>query len=146
MLLWCLCLPLALCAGTVRLTNNSPYELMAVIQGNDGRELARITIQPTKGTVWTDTFGYYGNSGGANSNVNEAYRSQTPYTVLWYCKGGTVYGVNDNVATGAVATSQGSIGPRMCQATKRGSSVVPDQAPDHSDRHFIPDTPPPRDN
>src|SRR5689334_2500431 len=111
--------PFFLSAGSVRLINNSPYELRAVIRGSDGSYLSEMVIRSQKETVWTDTYGQFGNNGGANESVNQNYRSQTPYTVLWYCLAGDVYGVNDTVSTGAVVMAQGAIGNRMCSPQKK---------------------------
>src|SRR5271156_5447731 len=106
--------PFLLHAGTVRLVNNSPYDLRAVIRGSDGSYLGEIVVRAQKESVWTDTYGQYGQYGGANPNLNENYRSQTPYTVLWYCLDGGDYAVCDTVSTGAVVTAQGCAGNRMC--------------------------------
>ncbi len=111
--------PFFLCAGTVRLINNSPYELRVVIRGSDGSYLSEMVIRSQKESVWTDTYGQFGMYGGANESVNENYRSKTPYTVLWYCLAGDSYGVCDNVATGAVVMAQGCIGNRMCPPQKQ---------------------------
>ena len=110
-----LLLPVLAFTGSVRLINNSPYNLRAVIRGSDGSFLSESVIQSQKETVWTDTYGRYGTSGGANTDVNANYRSKTPYTVLWYCLSGSSYAVCDTVSTGAVVTAQGCLGPRMCQ-------------------------------
>jgi hypothetical protein len=117
-LLSLLFLPGALFAGTVRLINNSPYDLRSVIRGADGSYLGEVIVKSQKETVWTDTYGNYGTYGGANASVNQAYRSRTPYTVLWYCMDGGDYAVCDTVATGAVVTSQGCLGNRMCKPKK----------------------------
>ena len=111
--------PYLLFAGTVRLINNSPYDLRAVIRGGDGTFLSEVVIKSQKETAWTDTYGNYGVWGGANAEVNQAYRSRTPYTVLWYCLDGGDYAVCDTVATGAVVTSQSCLGTRMCKPSKR---------------------------
>lgn len=111
--------PLLLNAGTVRLNNNSPFDLRAVIRGSDGSYLAEVVVKAQKGTVWTDSFGQYGMTGGANADVNRDYRSKTPYTVLWYCLDGGAYGVCDTVSTGAVVTAAGCTGSRTCKPQKQ---------------------------
>lgn len=112
-------LPYFIHAGTVRLINNSPYDLRAVIRGGDGSFLGEVVVKSQKESVWTDTYGNYGTYGGANANMNENYRSKTPYTVLWYCLDGADYAVCDTVSTGAVVTAQGCNGARMCKPNKR---------------------------
>ncbi len=111
--------PYLLFAGSVRLVNNSPYDLRAVIRGADGTFLGEVIVKSQKETSWTDTYGNYGTSGGANASVNQAYRSRTPYTILWYCMTGTDYAVCDTVSTGAVVTSQGCLGARMCKPSSK---------------------------
>ena len=113
--------PFFLHAGTVRLVNNSPYDLRAVIRGSDGSILGELVVKSQKETVWTDTYGNYGTYGGANANLNENYRSKTPYTVLWYCLDGGNYAVCDTVSTGGLVMAQSCIGPRMCKPQKKGS-------------------------
>jgi hypothetical protein len=118
-LLFCVIFPFVLQAGTVRLINNSPYTLRAVIRGSDGSYLGEVIVQAQRETVWTDTYSQFGTYGGANGNLNENYRSVTPYTVLWYCMDGGDYAVCDIVATGALVMSQSCMGARMCKAQKK---------------------------
>lgn len=111
--------PYLLSAGTVRLINNSPYDLRVVIRGADGSFLGEVVVKAQKETVWTDTYGNYGSYGGADASVNQNYRSRTPYTTLWYCMDGNDYAICDTVSTGAVVTAQGCLGTRMCKPTKK---------------------------
>jgi hypothetical protein len=111
--------PYLLNASSVRLINNSPYDLRSVIRGADGSYLGEVVVQSQKETVWTDTYGNYGTYGGANSSANQSSRSKTPYTVLWYCMDGADYAVCDTVSTGAVVTAQGCMGARMCKPKKK---------------------------
>ena len=111
--------PLLLQANSVRLINNSPYDLRAVIRGSDGNLLGELVVKAQKETVWTDSYGQYGMYGGANARNQQNSRSVTPYTILWYCLDGGNYGVCDTVSTGAVVTAQGCMGPRMCKPRKK---------------------------
>jgi len=111
--------PSFLLAGTVRLINNSPYDLRAVIRGGDGSYLGELVVRAQKESIWTDTYGQYGMYGGSNPSMNDNYRSKTPYTVLWYCLDGNDYAVCDTVSTGAVVTAQGCAGARMCKPQKQ---------------------------
>lgn len=119
LLLGLLLTPYFLSAGTVRLINNSPYDLRAVIRGSGGAYLGEMVVKSQKESVWTDTYGQYGMWGGSNSTLNEYYRSQTPYAVLWYCMDGNDYAVCDTVSTGAVVLAQGCAGARMCKPQKQ---------------------------
>ncbi len=112
-------IPLFLNAGTIRLTNNSPYDLRVVIRGADGSFLGELVVKSQNETVWTDTYGQYGMYGGGNATANQSYLSKTPYTVLWYCLDGADYAVCDTVATGAMVTAQSCLGARMCKPNKK---------------------------
>lgn len=124
----------------MRLINNAPYTLRAVIRGSDGTFLSEMVIHSQKESVWTDSYGQYGLSGGANSSANQYSRSQTPYTVLWYCMNGSDYAVCDTVSTGAVVLSQGCIGARMCSPQKKQSPAAPQ--PEGNYLHNSPQSPP----
>ncbi|MBS0604798.1 MAG: hypothetical protein JSS60_07160 [Verrucomicrobia bacterium] len=131
--------PYLLFAGTVRLINNSPYDLRVVIRGSDGSFLGEVVVKAQKETVWTDTYGQYGMYGGANPSSNENIRSKTPYTTLWYCLDGSDYAVCDTVSTGAVVTAQGCLGARMCKPKKT------ERYPSQPEGHYLyqePKTPP----
>ncbi len=111
--------PYFIYAGTVRLINNSPYDLRAVVRGGDGSFLGEVVVKAQKETVWTDTYGQYGMYGGSDATMNQNYKSKTPYSVLWYCLDGTDYAVCDTVSTGAVVMAQGCAGARMCKPNRR---------------------------
>lgn len=117
--------PFMLQANSVRLINNAPYTLRAVIRGSDGSFLSEVVVQSQKESVWTDSYGQYGLSGGANSNTNQYSRSKTPYTVLWYCMNGSDYAVCDTVSTGAVVMSQSCQGARMCSPQQKENPASP---------------------
>lgn len=112
--------PLLLNAGSVRLFNDSAYDLKAVIRGSDGSFMGEIIVPAQKETVWQGTYGKYEPYGGTNPNPNQNYRSKTPYTVLWYCLDGSDYAVCDTVSTGALVRAQGCNGTRMCKPRKKG--------------------------
>ena len=112
-------------AGTIRLINNSPYDLRTVIRGADGSFLGEVVVKSQHETVWTDTYGQFGLYGGANPNMNQNYLSKTPYTVLWYCLDGADYAVCDTVSTGALVSAQSCLGARMCKPNQR--DVYPQQ-------------------
>ncbi len=125
----------AVFANSVRLMNNSPYDLRAVIRGSDGTFLGEVIVKAQKESIWSDSYGQYGMSGGANPRNNQDSRSQTPYTVLWYCMDGGSYGVCDTVSTGAFVTSQSCNGARMCKPQKR------EQYPYRSQDSYYPQQP-----
>jgi hypothetical protein len=95
-------------AGSVRLVNDSPYKLRAVIRGSDGSFLGEVVINPQSENAWND--GYGGLPSG-----QDITRAQTPYTVLWYCLEGDPYSMCTPVATGSTVTAQGCEGIRECR-------------------------------
>jgi hypothetical protein len=135
----CVFFPYFLFAGSVRLVNNSPYALRAVIRGGDGSFLGEVIVKSQRETVWTDSYGNYGTYGGADGRTNQNYRSKTPYTVLWYCLSGADYGVCDTIGSGAMVTSQSCLGARMCKPSKK------EKYPPEPEGHYLqeePTTPP----
>ncbi|MBS0620320.1 MAG: hypothetical protein JSS61_02545 [Verrucomicrobia bacterium] len=109
----------ALEAASVRLINNSPYELKAVIRGSDGQTMGAMTIKSEQEITWSSEDTPYKKYG---SNPT---RSQTPYTVWWYCPEGEDYGMCDTVSTGAVVMAQGCTGPRACKPKKKPEQAKP---------------------
>ncbi len=103
-------LTLSAFAGSVHLLNDSPYTLRAVIRGADGSYLGEMIIQTGNMHTWSDMNGQMG-APPMDSNS----RSQTPYTVMWYCLSGDDYSINTIVATGATVTAQGGEGARICK-------------------------------
>jgi hypothetical protein len=132
--------PYLLFAGTVRLINNAPYDLRGVIRGSDGSYLGEVIVKSQRETVWTDAYSQFGMYGGSNASQNQSSRSQTPYTVLWYCLDGGSYAVCDTVSTGAVVTSQGCAGARMCKPQNK--TPYPPAQPEGQYLHKDPNAPP----
>jgi len=99
-------------AGTVRLVNDSPYKLRAVVRGNDGSFLGEVVINPQNTSTWTD--GFQGLAPGFNTT-----KTQTPYTVLWYCLEGDAFATCPNVGTGGTAIAMGCDGPKQCRPAKQ---------------------------
>lgn len=104
-----MCASSSLFAGAVHLINDSPYRLRAVIRGSDGSYLGEMIIQTQNASNWSDTSGQMG-----APPIDQSSRSQTPYTVLWYCMSGYNYSINTIVASGATVTAQSGDGIRIC--------------------------------
>lgn len=117
----------SLFAGSVRLINDSPYKLRAVIRGNDGTFLGEMVVNPEHATAWNDSLGQVGYFGKGNVYQEQSTRSQTPYTVLWYCIDGADYSVCDMVATGSTVTAQSCLGARQCKPAKKQQGAFPNQ-------------------
>jgi hypothetical protein len=93
-------------AGSVRLLNDSPYVLRAVIRGNDGSFLGEMVVNPQYGTTWTDT---------SLNMLQRSPRSRTPFTVLWYCMDGNTFSISTDVGSASTVTAQGGDGARICR-------------------------------
>ena len=97
----------ALLAVSVVLYNDSPFSLRAQIISADGTDKGTIEILPQHEFKWQDT----------QQNVQRF--SQTPYTVIWYCKDSSVYGTQGDVGTGFTVTAQSSNGGHFCKPDKQ---------------------------
>ncbi len=102
-----LCFSLSAFASSVRLYNDSPYPLIAVVQGADGKKLGEVFIQPNQLMIWSDNSGMTG--------YQEPSKSETPFSVLWYCSEGTPYSVTPQVGNAGMVTAQTSQGNRQCK-------------------------------
>ena len=94
-------------SASVWMYNDSPFPLNAQLIAADGTDLGTATIFPQHEFKWQD------------SNQNVQTFSQTPFTVIWFCKDGQEYGLTDQVQTGATVTAQGSVGRRYCRPEKK---------------------------
>lgn len=108
--------------GSVRLFNNSNFDLRAVVRGSDSSYLGELVVRAQNTATWTDSYSYAGGYYGPNAQIESGYRSKTPYVVNWYCMDGADFAVCDTVSTGAVVMSLQCMGPRICHSPpkKRG--------------------------
>jgi len=114
--LFCFC-SVSLFAGSVRLYNDSPFKLRAVIRGADGTFLGEMVLLPEHFNTWSSNYPSFGPSGKwSQPNPN---RTLTPYTVYWYCLDGGNFGIQTNVAAGQAVIAESSVGPRMCKPPKK---------------------------
>jgi len=95
--------------GSVRIFNDSSYELKAVIMSADGKTQGSITIPPQQQSQWQDF-------SGANATW-----SQTPYTVTFFCKSGKQFGIIRNIGQGATVSALAAIGSLSCDDDKKDS-------------------------
>jgi hypothetical protein len=103
-------------AGTVRLVNNSHFDLRAVVRGADGTFLSEVVVHAQNIANWTDSYHAAGAYEGPPPGQEQSgYQSKTPYTVIWSCMDGSDYSVCDGVATGATVTALGCPGARACR-------------------------------
>jgi hypothetical protein len=109
-------------AESVRLFNDSAYDLRAVIRGADNSFLGEMIIRSQNSTTWYNTYGPY-----ESRTPVQKIRSQTPYKVVWYCLNGEQFSMCDTVATGGVAVALSCLGPRTCRSKERPNESVPEQ-------------------
>lgn len=108
-----LCLVSSISANSLKLYNNSPYKLRAVVRAADGTYLGEMMLLPMTYNTWTDSYAQFGPIGGRSAPGPT--RSQTPYTVLWYCLDGSTYSTNVQMATGMLVIAQVGDGPKICK-------------------------------
>jgi hypothetical protein len=96
---------------TIRLLNDTPFTLTAVVQGADGSFLGQAEYQPGQQNTFVTTLtptdvqtpGYYD-------------IARSPYTVVWKCANGGFYSVCPNVSPASlVAASSCPQGNYFCQ-------------------------------
>ncbi|NGX37850.1 MAG: hypothetical protein K1000chlam2_01013 [Chlamydiae bacterium] len=104
-------------AGSIRLYNDSPYKLRAVIRGADGTYLGEMVILPEHFNTWSDFYSSFGP--GGQQYTESPNRTLTPYTVYWYCLDGDAYGIVTNVATGSAVLAESAEGLKMCKPSKK---------------------------
>jgi hypothetical protein len=109
--------------GSVRLYNDSPYVLRAVVRSNNGSYLGEMVINPGDISTWDD------NQFGQGNYAQQQNVSQTPYTVLWYCLDGTDYSVCYQVASASTVSAQSCNGNRQCKSAQNMPPSCPPQPP-----------------
>jgi hypothetical protein len=101
-------------AATIRLVNDSPYMLKAVVRGHNGMFLGEMVINSQDAFTWRSgntEMGYYGEGNVYQEHPNSP---EIPYTVLWFCPDGSDFSVCDAIAPGSTATALGCPGTREC--------------------------------
>jgi hypothetical protein len=112
-----LCASASLSAQTVRLFNDSPYKLRAVVRGADGTQLGEVDINAHQALNWDSGYSVAGPYQNRYSQMPNA--SQTPYSVLWYCVDGSSYSICEIVPPGSTVNAQGCNGNKICKSLKR---------------------------
>lgn len=121
--------------GSVRIYNDSPYQLTANILAADGSHQGSLTLAPQQQAQWQDFSG------------KNATWSQTPYTVILICKNGKQFGTVHGVQQGGTVSAMSANGPRFCAKDKdedqQGqSSTGKQQTPQQGQTPFNPNQEP----
>ena len=90
-------------SSTVRLINDSPFPLSSTILSATGTVLGRYNLKPQEQAGWE------------NFAINSNGVSQTPYTVIFYCTTGEVFGTVGGISTGGMIFASSASGPRFCK-------------------------------
>ena len=109
-------------ASSVSIFNDSPYPLHVQVLAADGTSKGKLQVNPQQQATWTDTSGY------------RTTWSQTPYTVIFTCTTGKIYGVFSGVSPGALVTAASSNGPHYCEPEKKEDekeTKTPPLSPEH---------------
>lgn len=93
-------------ANSVSLLNNTNFTLRAVIFSADGTQVGEFVLNPRDAADWSDDYLEYG------AEVSDA--SQVPFTVNWYCMGGSSFGVCTDVGPGTLVAAQSCGGVQEC--------------------------------
>ena len=97
-------------ADAVKLFNDTPFELTALVQSANGKVVAQKNFAPNEQSVWsTDQVSTEWTS------VYDASSSYTPYTVIWRCSYEGYYSVCSDVASGAMVTANSCPGAKYCK-------------------------------
>lgn len=98
------------CHSTLLLVNDSPFTLVAQVQGASGILLNQISIQPGEQSNWTQDLIPTNLDTPGVSNV-----SLTPYIVLWKCANGGFYSTCTNVSPGSLVKASLCSGAHYCK-------------------------------
>ncbi len=89
-------------SAAITLLNDSSFTLKATIISATGKKKGSLEIQPQHTATWTE------------ATQGNAVWSQTPYTVIFTCKSGEVFGTYSNVSPGGTITALSSSGTHYC--------------------------------
>ncbi len=93
-------------ASSIRLNNNSPYDLRATIRGNHGKILGNVEVISEQIVIWEDRYVVRDYSELRPMNRETEGFSQTPYTVVWtIIDGGEIYSTCRQVASGEMVSA-----------------------------------------
>lgn len=104
--------------SSVFLFNDSPYELKAVIVAANGSTLGEKVVASQATGYFEDTLGQSNPTSTEPQMQPPTSTSQypiVPYTVYWYCKGGSLYSTSTEVSAGALASPSAGQGPKYCK-------------------------------
>jgi len=97
-------------ATSLRLQNETTCPLRALIQSADGSLLEEVLVMPQETFSWEETH-----------KRLAASKSITPLSVIWLCSDGELYGVLEDVSTGALASTKQCVGKKRCSVPNKAA-------------------------
>lgn len=97
-------------ADAIKLFNDTPFELTAIIQSATGKVVAQKTFAPEEQSTWSTD-----QTSTEWTASYDASGSYTPYTVIWRCSYEGYYSVCTEVAAGAMVTANSCPGAKFCR-------------------------------
>lgn len=94
----------------ITLINDTPFTLVAVVQGGSGILLNQVNIQPGEQTLWVEDYRTTNLDIPGAPNV-----SMTPYRVLWKCSNGGFYSTCYTVGPGSLVKASLCSGAHYCK-------------------------------
>ncbi|PCI94352.1 hypothetical protein COB11_03920 [Candidatus Aerophobetes bacterium] len=94
-------------SASVKILNDTPFPLSALIMSQNGKILGRQAVDTQKQMVWQ------------NSNLQSQNSSQAPFTVIFHCADGSVYGTVTGVSSAGMVMASTAHGNRFCKPVKK---------------------------
>jgi hypothetical protein len=101
-------------ASSLRLVNDTPYALIAVVESADGTLLGQQVLQPGVQVSWSKDL-----STLELTTPNVPQGSITPYRVIWKCTHGGSFSFCSNVSPGSVVRASSCPGAQYCAPKKK---------------------------
>jgi len=96
----------SLYGASLRLQNETACPLRALVQSADGSALGDVIVPPQDIQVWE--------TGTLHKHLT-ANKSLTPFSVTWLCMDGELFGVQEQISTGALASTKQCSGKKNCK-------------------------------
>lgn len=106
-IVFCLLACFGLEGASLRLENNAPCPLKAVVEAADGSILGELLVESSETKIWSEESGF--------TVKKPPSRSITPLKVYWYCPSGETFSFSDSLSTGTLVRSRDGAGNKSCR-------------------------------